>query len=72
MVNIPVTDLYQWYIDAYIGRDHYDGHDIIFCDDLTEEQMEMVNPDFWFVETKIKLNEQNEIEYMEYVSVPWA
>ena len=72
MHNVPVTDLYQWYIDAYIGRDHYDGHDFIFCDDLTEEQMEMVNPDFWFIETKIRLNEQNEIEYMEYVSVPWA
>ena len=40
MHNVPVTDLYQWYIDAYIGRDHYDGHDIVFCDDLTEEGME--------------------------------
>jgi len=37
MVNVPVTDLYQWYIDAYIGRENYDGHELIFCEDLTEE-----------------------------------
>jgi len=34
--------------------------------------MEMEFPDFWFVETRIRLNEKNEIEYMEYVYVPWA
>ena len=72
LTYIPVNDLYQWYIDAYIGRDNYDGHELVFSADLTDEELETASPDFWFVTTQIQLNVQQEIHYMEYVFVPWG
>jgi len=70
--NIPVTDLYQWYIDSYVGRDNYDGHELVFQCDLPADKQADGTYDFWFVTTRIELNEQNEIQYMEYVYVPWS
>ena len=72
MTYRPVTDLYAWYIDAYVGRDGYDGHELVFASDLTEAEREGADLDFWFVTTRIELNEQGQIRYMEYVYVPWG
>ncbi|MBR5109861.1 MAG: hypothetical protein IK099_06665 [Clostridia bacterium] len=69
---VPVTDLYAWYIDAYLGRDNYDGHELVFTADLTKEEMDTADADFWFVTTRIELNGNDEIQYMEYVFVPWS
>lgn len=69
---VTVTDLYEWYIDAYIGRDNYDGHEWVFSCDQTPEEQEMGTADFWFVTTRIELNDASEIQYMQYVYVPWA
>ncbi len=69
---VPVTDLYAWYLSAYMEPDIYDGHELVFACDMTEEQQEKGGQDFWFVTTKIVLNDQDEIEYMRYVYVPWA
>ena len=70
--SVPVTDLYEWYIDAYLIRDTYDGHEWVFTCDLPEDQLDTTVVDFWFVTTRIVLNEQDEIQYMQYVYVPWA
>ena len=70
--NVEVTDLYQWYIDAYIGRNNYDGHELIFQCDLPADEQVNGTYDFWFVTTRIELNGQGEIQYMEWVYVPWA
>ena len=67
----PVTDLYQWYIKAYMGEG-YDGHELVYSCDLTTEQQEQGIADFWFVTTKIELNDKDEIQYMQYIYVPWA
>lgn len=69
--NIPVTDLYEWYIDSYIGRENYDGNDLVFSCDLTPEERDTTSADFWFVTTKIELNDQEEIRFMEWIYVPW-
>ena len=70
--NVPVTDLHQWYIDAYLDGSDYDGHELVFYSDLTKEEQETVNADFWFITTQIELNEMDEIKYMKYVYVPWG
>ena len=67
----PVTDLYEWYIDAYIGRDDYDGHEWVFASDIPEDEADMAEVDFWFVTTQIELNEADEIQYMQWIYVPW-
>lgn len=69
---VKVTDLYEWYVDSYIGRENYDGHELVFSCDQTPEEQEMGTSDFWFVTTKIELNDANEIQYMQYVFVVWA
>jgi len=69
---VKVTDLYEWYIDAYIGRDNYDGHPWVFSCDQTPEEQEMGTADFWFVTTKIELNAASEIQFMKYIFVVWA
>ena len=69
---VTVSDLYEWYIDAYIGRDNYDGHEWVFSCDQTPEEQEMGTSDFWFVTTKIELNDASEIQYMQYIFVVWA
>ena len=45
---------------------------LVFQCDLSEEEQLDTEVDFWFVTTKIRLNDQGEIEYMEYVYVPWG
>ena len=69
---IPVTDLYEWYLDAYMERDMYDGHELLFASDLPPEQTDPIAVDFWFVTTHIVVNAQDEIEYMRYCYVPWG
>ena len=69
---VTVSDLYEWYIDAYIGRDDYDGHEWVFSCDQTQEEQEMGTADFWFVTTKIELNDASEIQFMQYEFVSWA
>lgn len=70
--NVPAADLYAWYIDAYLGGEAPEGRELVFQYDLPEEEQETAEKDFWFVTTRIRLNEQNEIEYMEYYYVPWG
>ena len=70
--NEPVTDLYEWYVNTYLGDVEYDGHEWVFQCDLPENEQIDGQFDFWFVTTRIELNEQNEITYMEYAYVPWA
>ena len=67
-----VTDLYAWYINAYMEGKAPAGRELIFSFDLPDEQKETTDADFWFVTTQIRLNEKNEIEYMRYYEVPWA
>ena len=67
-----VTDLYEWYIAAYLDGQAPEGRELIFQCDLPPEADEFTEVDFWFVTTRIRLNAQDEIEYMEYVYVPWG
>ena len=67
-----VTDLYAWYINAYLEGKAPAGRELIFSFDLPDEQKDTTDADFWFVTTQIRLNEKNEIEYMRYYYVPWA
>ena len=69
---VPVTDLYAWYIDAYMCGEEPESGDIVFLYDLPEDERETAQPDFWFLTTRIRLNEQNQIEYLEYYYVPWG
>ena len=69
---VPVTDLYAWYIAAYRNGEEPESGDLVFLYDLPEDQRETAAVDFWFVTTRIRLNENNEIEYMEYCYVPWG
>ena len=67
-----VTDLYQWYLKAYLAQSGYDGHELVYSSDLKPEEQDLAEVDFWFVTTRIDLNDRNEIEYMSYYYVPWA
>ena len=71
MKTVEVTDLYQWYIAAYLADTEYDGHELVFSCDLPQESLDTATYDFWFVPTKIELNEKGEIQYMEWVYTPW-
>ena len=51
-----VTDLYTWYVNTYMGGEAGENGEL----------------DFWFVTTKIALNDAGEVDYMTYVYVPWA
>ena len=68
---VTVNDLYQWYIDCYMDGEEPEGQMVFMCD-YPEDQWSEVDADFWFVTTRIQLNSQNEIEYLEYVYVPWG
>ena len=68
---VKVTDLYQWYIDSYFSDMGYDGGELVFYSDLGDEDTDPVWG-FWFVTTKVTLNEQEEIDYMQYIYVPWC
>ena len=67
-----VTVLYEWYIAAYLDGQAPEGRELIFQCDLPPEADEFTEVDFWFVTTRIRLNAQDEIEFMEYVYVPWG
>lgn len=70
---VAVTDLYQWYVSAYCGGDEeLEGRELVFQCDLPEEEQVDGTYDFWFVTTKIEVNEQQEITYMENVYVVWG
>lgn len=62
-----VTDLHDWYTRAYLTKDQYDGGELIFSVDDPERE----DIDFWFVTTKIELNDRGEIKYMRFVYTPW-
>ena len=66
-----VNDLYAWYVSSYLEGVAPAG-ELVFQYDLPEEQQPDARVDFWFVTTRIRLNGNNEIEYMEYVYVPWG
>lgn len=66
-----VNDLYAWYVSAYMNGVAPAG-EMTFQYDLPEDQQADATTDFWFVTTQIRLNQNNEIEYMEYVFVPWG
>ena len=66
-----VTDLYAWYVSAYLEGVEPEG-EMVFQYDLPADQQADTPVDFWFVTTQIRLNQNNEIEYMEYVYVPWG
>lgn len=71
--QVTVTDLYQWYVDAYCGgKDGLEGRELVFQCDLPEDEQTNGDYDFWFVTTKIEMNEQKEITYMENVFVVWG
>lgn len=70
--NEPVTDLYEWYVNTYLDGTDYDGHEWVFQCDLPDDQKIDGQYDFWFVNTRIELNDQNEIIYMQYDYVPWG
>ena len=67
-----VTDLYTWYIDAYLEGKTPEGGNLVFSCDLTDAQAETTPVDFWFVTSYIRLNDKNEIEYMKSRYVPWG
>ncbi len=69
---IPVTDLHAWYIDAYMAGEAPANGELTFQCDLPADEAEAEGADFWFVTTRILLNQNSEIEYMEYFYVPWA
>ena len=66
-----VNDLYAWYVSTYMNGVAPAG-EMTFQYDLPEDQQADATTDFWFVTTQIRLNQNNEIEYMEYVFVPWG
>lgn len=54
------------------GEEEPEGRELVFqCDFPAEEQLDATF-DFGFLITKIRLNELNEIEYMEHVYAPWG
>lgn len=69
---VPVQDLYAWYLDAYLGGEEPESGELVFRYDLPEDEQESAEVDFWFITTRIRLNEQQQIEYMRYFYVPWA
>ena len=71
MENVPVTDLYDWYTHVYLEEPPASGNLVFLCDIPAGKRDDAV-VDFWFVTTRIALNERNEIAFMEYVYVPWA
>ena len=69
---VPTADLYTWYIDAYMNGETPESGELVFLYDLPEDEQETTQADFWFITTRIRLNEQNQIEYLEYYYVPWG
>jgi len=69
---LPVTDIYTWYIDAYRGGEAPESGELVFRYDLPEDEQETAEVDFWFITTRIRLNDRRQIEYMQYYYVPWA
>ena len=71
--TVTVTDLYRWYANTYLGGDEeLEGREMVFQCDLPDDEKIDGTYDFGFLTTKIELNSQNEIMYMEQVYVPWA
>ncbi len=68
---VDVTDLYKWYVDAYLEGKEPEG-EMRFSVDLPEEERLMADVDFWFVTTKIELDEEGRISFMRWIYVPWG
>lgn len=64
--NVPVKDLYQWYLCSYLDGSVPERGKLIYEWDEPEG-----NFDFWFVTTQVFLNAEQEIAYMEFFYVPW-
>ncbi len=69
---VPVPDLYAWYIDAYRGGEEPESGELVFRYDLPEDEQYSEEVDFWFITTRIRLNDRQQIEYMRYYYVPWG
>ena len=69
---VEVPDLFSWYIDAFLGWEAPQGRELVFQCDLPEEDPDAAEADFTFITTRIRLNGQDQIEYMEYLYVPWG
>jgi len=70
---IPVTDLYQWFVDSHLGgEEELEGRELVFRCDLPDEKLLDGEWDFGYLYTKIELNDQQEIVYMESLYAPWA
>ena len=69
--TIPVTDLYAWYVDSYLSA-LPEECELIFDCDLEEMGLNPALGNFWFVTTRIALDEDGRISYMEYYYVPWG
>ena len=69
---IPVTDIYTWYIDTYRGGEAPESGELVFQYDLPEDERGNAEVDFWFITARIRLNDQQQIEYMQYYYVPWG
>lgn len=71
--TVMVTDLYQWYVDVYVGgEEELEGRELVFQCAFPEDEQIDATFDFGFLITKIELNELNEIVYMEHVYVQWG
>lgn len=68
---VDAAGFYAWYVEYYLAGEAPAG-DMTFLYDLPAADREFAQTDFWFVTTRIRLNEQNQITYMEYVYVPWG
>lgn len=70
---IKVTDLYQWFVDTHLGgTEELEGRELVFQCDLPDEEKIDGNWDFGALYTKIEVNPENEIVYMEALYMPWA
>ncbi len=66
-----VTDLYQWYVGAYLNGEAPENGELRYAEDIPADQADTVSPDFWFITTRIALNEAGEITHLQTVYVPW-
>ena len=68
---VETDDLYRWYVDAYLDGVEPEG-EMRFSVDVPEEERDLAEVDFWFVTTRIELDEEGRIRYMEWVYTPWG
>lgn len=69
---VSVTNLYDWYTDAYLNGRRPAPDEMTFLCDVPAEQRDETSVDFWFITTRISRNADGEIEYMQGEYVPWG